>query len=352
MNDMLRDFRCEWNSREPHKAHLNAFFSLGAPLCVYDLGASGGAPPPFCWILDGITLINFEPNSSAEVEVSGRNCDVAIGPQTMRTLYINRRQTTSSLLPPCEEVVRRYDFSKMFPEEPEVFKTVTTVEIETLGLDDVVNNLNLPSPDFIKIDVQGLTLEVLQTGEKTLAESILGIQAEVEFIETYKGQKTFGAVHEYLEKQNLEIFRVSNINRWRYKTSMPLMMYTGQDVFCDLLYLRSLRHVELYPEFWTSLRIIQFVRICLLYDLTDTAAAFLEKFIAKKLIDESSAEKLARLIMTWEGALDYFYHPASGKEPGKRKQFIYASNLMLKSLLPSRTYNNIKSLYSKYLGGK
>ena len=189
---------------------------------------------------------------------------------------------------------------------------------------------------------------MLLTGEKTLSESVLGLQAEVEFVETYNGQKTFGAVHEFLEKQNFEIFRLSNVNRWPYKTSMPLTMYTGQDVFCDLLYLRSLRHVERYPEFWTSLRIIQFIRICLLYDLTDTAAAFLEKLIAKKLIDESSTEKLARLIMTWEGALDFFYHSAIVKESERRKQFMHASNLMLKSLLPSRIYNNLISFYRKY----
>ena len=86
----------------------------------------------------------------------------------------------------------------------------------------------------------------------------MGLQAEVEFVETYEGQKTFGAVHEYLEKQDFEIFRLTNLNHWIYKTAMPLKMYTGQDVFCDLLYLRSLRHVERYPDFWTSFRIIQF----------------------------------------------------------------------------------------------
>jgi hypothetical protein len=343
-------FKGEWSSRKPHKENLKTFLSLGDPICVYDLGASGGTPPPFCWLLDGITLINFEANSSAEVERSGRNCDIAIGPPSMRTLYINRRQTTSSLLPPCEDVVNRYDFTKMFPEEPKVFETVSTVQIETLGLDDGVKNLDLPSPDFLKIDVQGLTLEVLLTGEKTLSESVLGLQAEVEFIETYDGQKTFGSVHEYLEKQNFEIFRLSNLNRWRYKTSMQLMMPTGQDVFCDMLYLRSLRHIERYPEFWTPTKIIQFIRICLLYDLTDTAAAFLEKLISNKLIDEFSTEILARLIMTWEGALDYFYHPApvAEKKLERRKQFIHASNLMFESLLPARIYNNLISFYSKY----
>jgi FkbM family methyltransferase len=271
------------------------------------MGASGGSPPPFCWLLDGITLINFDPDTRAEFENSGRNCGVAIGPQAMRTLYMNRRQTTSSLLPPCEEVVNRYDFTKMFPEEPRIFETVSIIEIETSGLDDIKKKQVLPSPDFLKIDVQGLTLEVLETGIETISESVLGIQTEVEFIETYNGQRTFGSVHEFLEKQHFEIFRLTNLNRWIYKTSLPLSMYTGQDVFCDLLYLRSLRHIDRYPEFWTNRRIIQFLRICLLYDLTDTAASFLDRFIEIQLIDESSTNEIREMIRTWQGALDFFY---------------------------------------------
>jgi FkbM family methyltransferase len=346
----VKYFSGEWDLRKPHKEHLKMFSSLGEPICVYDLGASGGTPPPFCWFIEGIRLINFEPDSHGVMEESGRNYNIAIGPRELKTLYINRRQTTSSLLPPFDDVVSRYDFSRLFPEEPRIFETISTVETETLGLDDAVRRLSLSSPDFLKIDVQGLTLEVLETGRETLAGSVLGLQTEVEFIETYKGQKTFGAVHEYLEKQHFEIFRFSNLNRWPYKTSLPLAMYTGQDVFCDLLYLRSLSHVERHPDFWTSKRAANFIRICLLYDLTDTAAAFLEKFIAKRLIDEPSVADLARLIRNWTGALDYFYHPIV--ERRKRQSFLNALSLMLKALLPDRAYNNIRSCVNQCLRRK
>lgn len=337
-------FTGEWCSRAPNKEHLDAFLSFGNHLCVYDLGASGGTPPPFCWILNSLELINFEPDDRAELERSGKNYNVAIGPKKLKNLYINRRQTTSSLLPPCKEIVSRYDFTKMFPEEPRIFDTVSTVEIETAGLDDVVKRMHLPPPDFLKIDVQGLTLEVLETGEETLAGSVLGLQAEVEFLETYLGQKTFGSVHEFLEKKDFEIFRLTNLNSWTYKTSMSLMMYTGQHVFCDLLYLRSLGHIGRYPDFWTKPRIIQFIRICLLYDLTDTAAAFLEKFIAKQLVDDSTAEDLAGLILNWTGALDYFFLPESSFKK-RRQQFLHACDLMLKSLIPGRLYKNLRSSF-------
>ncbi len=339
-------FKGEWNSRKPNRKHLNEFLSLGSPICVYDLGASGGSPPPFCWLLDGITLGNFEPDARAAVEKSSHNCSIAIGPEEMDTLYLNRRQTTSSLLPPFKDVVDRYDFTKLFPKEPQIFETVSTVKIKTLGLDDVKTEFSLPDPDFLKIDVQGLTFEVLLTAEQLLSESILGIQTEVEFIETYKNQKTFGAVHEYLGHQNFEIFRLTNLNSWTYKTSIPLKIQTGQNVFCDLLYLRSLSHVDSCPEFWTPEKIIQFIKICLLYDLTDSAAAFLEKFVKKKLIDAHINRQLAQLIMKWEGALEYFYLPLSRKEL-ITKRFLSVSNTIAKLLLPKKKHSQLKRIYSE-----
>ncbi len=342
---MLNYFKGEWSSRTPNVKSLNSFLSLGKPLCLYDLGASGGTPPPFCWIADGLLLVNFEPDSRASLVEGRRNYNIAIGPSEMRTLYINYRQTTSSLLPPCKEVVNRYDFSA-FPEGQKIFETVSQVEIETLGLDQAITEFEIPPPDFLKIDVQGLTYEVLETARDVLSQSVLGLQVEAEFIETYSGQKTFSAIHDFLTEYDFEIFRLSHLCQWKYLTSKPLKMRTGQDVYCDFLYLRSLRHVDRYPEFWTSDRIVQYLKICLLYDLTDTAAAFLDKFIEKGLIDTSSSCDLEKLIVSWGGALDYFYHPSKSVAM-RKKLFQDACILMLKSLLPVFVYSKIVHLYNK-----
>jgi len=345
---MLNYFVGEWSKLPSNKENLERFLSLAPSLCLYDLGASGGVPPPFCWLGKGIELVNFEPDKRAEVDSHGRNCSVAIGPPAMRKLYINRRQTTSSLLPACESVVRRYDFCRLFPEEPRIFETVAIEEINTVGLDDAVRLFTLPCPDFLKIDVQGMTYEVLETGKNTLAGSTLGIQVEVEFLETYTGQRTFGSVHDFLHEQGFEIFRLTNLNRWPYKTAMQLRTYTGQDVFCDLLYLRSLGHLERFPEFWVPSRIIQHLRICLLYDLPDFAAAFMEKAIERRLIDADAVQDITKLIMDWSDALTFFFHcthsvPEAAQ--GRRRQFLHACVLMLKALMPLSAYNALASGY-------
>ena len=342
---MLNYFKGEWCSRTPNVKNLNSFLSLGKPLCLYDLGASGGTPPPFCWIADGVLLVNFEPDSRASLVEGRRNYDIAIGPSEMRTLYINQRQTTSSLLPPCKEVVNRYDFSA-FPEGQKIFETVSQVKIETLGLDQAISEFEIPPPDFLKIDVQGLTYEVLETGRDALSQSVLGLQVEVEFIETYSGQKSFSAVHDFLTEYDFEIFKLSNLCHWKYLTSKPLKISTGQDVYCDFVYLRSLRHVDRYPEFWTHDRIVQYLKICLLYDLTDTAAAFLDKFIEKGLINSASCCDLEKLIVSWGGALDYFYLP-SKTAAMRKKLFKDACILMLQSLLPVGVYRSLCNFRNK-----
>ena len=49
------------------------------------------------------------------------------------------------------------------------------------------------------------------------------------------------------------------------------------------------------------------MKLLLLFDLTDSAAAFLEKMTSKKIIPVDKAMKLRSMIVEWEGALNTFY---------------------------------------------
>ena len=137
---------------------------------------------------------------------------------------------------------------------------------------------------------------------------MLGLQIEVEFLESYSGQRTFGEVHEYLYRLGFEIFTLSNLNAWYYRSTIPLKMRTGQHTFCDLTYFRRIDSIE-ENGFWTSERAKQALRLLLLHDLTDTAAAFLERFKHVGLVADEESRVIARLISDWEGALGYFYPP-------------------------------------------
>jgi FkbM family methyltransferase len=315
---MVPYFQGPWLYREPDAAHREAFDSLGSKIVVFDLGAAGGTPPPLCFVPGSIEVVNFEPDDRIGCAPGDERLPVALGPKHLRQLKLNRRPTTSSLLDANTQIVGRYDWSVLFGEAIDIFETVRTVEVDTYGLDEIIETKGLKRPDFLKIDVQGLSLEVLQSGDRCLRDDVLGLQIEVEFLESYSGQKTFGEVHEYLYHLGFEIFTLNNVNAWYYRSTFPLKMRTGQHTFCDLTYFRRIDSIE-ENGFWTPGRANQTLRLLLLHDLTDTAAAFFERFQHHGLLTGYESRIFERLIGEWEGALGYFYHAEPAAAPARRR---------------------------------
>jgi hypothetical protein len=308
--DMGSYFRGPWQDRQPHHENRRRLAELARPIRLYDLGAGGGTPPPFCMLLEAVEPVNFEPDERTAVEQGQDNLPIAIGPSHLTELHLNRRPTTSSLLPACRRIVDRYDWSVFGHTETSIFDTIEMQPVRTLGLDEAIGELTLPSPDFIKLDVQGVTLEVLESGRKCMADTVLGLQAEVEFLESYAGQQTFGPVQQLLEQLGFELFRLSNISTWRYKTSLDVKHRPGQVAFCDVLYFRSIDSIG-EDAIWNEANAVQMLRLLLLHDLTDSAAAYWERFQEANLIGGDVAGSLRDLICQWPGALEYLYHPSA-----------------------------------------
>jgi len=315
---MSEYFKGTWQNRIRNEVNTSRFLSLTDTLYIYDLGSTGGTPPPFCWILDGIQIINFEPDPRGYSEPSARTLPVAIGPHYLDKIYLNRRPTTSSLLKPNRTVVERYDFSRLFGGKGDIFDTIDVQSVETYGLDEVIEKEQIPPPDFLKVDVQGLGFEVLESSKRSLAQSVIGLQIEVEFIEAYQDQKTWWKIDELLQNAGFEIFRISNLNRWYYRSDLRLKRLTGQDVFCDLLYMKSINTVDKIG-FWNSTSAVKAIVLQLLFDLTDTAAAFFEEFDRSGIIRADNFRELQRLIREWPGSEEYFYPDPEMKMTNRKK---------------------------------
>ena len=71
---------------------------------------------------------------------------------------------------------------------------------------------NIVGPIILKLDVQGLELEVLK-GAKHLLSKVDYIVAEVSFIDTYKDQVNANSIIEYLETKFFEIKKKCNLNK-------------------------------------------------------------------------------------------------------------------------------------------
>lgn len=66
----------------------------------------------------------------------------------------------------------------------------STLPMPTRRLDDIKE---LPQVDFLKIDVQGSELMILENGRKKLADCV-ALQTAVSFVALYKNQPMFGDI--------------------------------------------------------------------------------------------------------------------------------------------------------------
>lgn len=151
---------------------------------VIDLGASRGQFALFASDrFPNARIISFEPQPEPLAELSALLGDrvearpVAVGSKAgTATMNISRSDDSSSLL--RIGVNQR----KVFPGT----EAVDTIEVEVTTLDAALDQ-PLVRPSLLKIDVQGLELEVLKGATRTLAQ-IDEALIECSFVELYEGQ--------------------------------------------------------------------------------------------------------------------------------------------------------------------
>jgi len=210
----------------------NAFDMLpGSPvLGLVDIGAAGGLEPRWKRIENYISYTGFEPDERSFNELKntqGNNrkiYPVALWNSAQR-LKINMcsKPQVSSYFLPNRTLLDRFSNSERFDVE-------SVAKIECMTLDD----LDILSSDFIKIDVQGGELSVLE-GAITSLSSTFGIEAEVEFVPLYDDQPLFGEICSFLAKSNFEFIDFTTIGRWERNACNGC----GQTVYADALFLKT-----------------------------------------------------------------------------------------------------------------
>jgi hypothetical protein len=137
----------------------------------------------------------------------------------------------------------------------EVLQSVS-IPVQTLDATE------LPRLDFIKLDVQGAELNVLQGGRQILKD-VVGIQCEVEFVQIYHDQPLFGDVTRFLAESGLEFVDFTHLSREPREHGE---LNFGHMTFGDALYLRS-------PESMANAPIAQLRRyaaVLLIYERYDS----------------------------------------------------------------------------------
>src|SRR5260370_1323087 len=174
------------------------------PLCVIDVGESGGLSAPFAG-KSYIEAILFEPDARAAVDLRDEpriprgSTRILTSPLANKKgpirFHLARDQECSSCLEP------NMHFLSRFPN-PTRFETVETIELNAETLDQQIGRAD---PDFIKLDVQGTEGEIIEGGGWCF-ERTIGAILEVEFEPLYRDQKLFPDVHHVMSAAGFELF--------------------------------------------------------------------------------------------------------------------------------------------------
>ena len=127
------------------------------------------------------------------------------------------------------------------------------IPVDVLSLDDSIANNCITNPAFMKIDIQGMELEVFKGAQSFLNNNCLGIRVEVYFHEIYENQPLFHEIDAYLRKFNFFPFQFAELHSWRRDSmkkfpfndnTSKIIFSRGQLMHADVIYLKDPSSLE------------------------------------------------------------------------------------------------------------
>ena len=217
---------------------IHELLGMICPVKIVDIGASAIDEKPLYASLMAsghASIVGFEPdpNGLAELNRCKGPHDIylpyAIGDGNRHTLYQCLAPGMTSLMKPHQPVL------SMFHNFGELGRVVATHELETKRLDDIPETIGL---DYLKIDIQGAELMVLQHAQERLKNAVV-LQVELEFLEMYEGQPLFMDVAKFLYDRGFIMHRFETMYA---RTLKPVDPYAGlnQLLWGDGIFIRDI----------------------------------------------------------------------------------------------------------------
>jgi len=231
---------------------LFELFLGSSDIRVLDIGAAIVETPPYqSWIdLGRASVIGFEPNERECARLNAvygpkhRFLPYFLGDGTKSIFHETNWSMTGSLFSPNTSLLSK------FGNLAEVTTEIAQHEVETRRIDDIPD---IDDVDFIKIDVQGAELTVLQNATKAL-ENALVIQTEVEFLELYRGQPLFADVDRFLRQQGYLFHTFDGFGMRSFK---PLV----RDGDANLGFRQYLWSDAVYVRSWMDLSVLSYEKL-------------------------------------------------------------------------------------------
>lgn len=263
--------------------------AAGGPVVeIVDVGANPiDGDPPYRPLLDGGwgRVTGFEPQRAALAELRDRAgpheryLPYAVGDGHPHTLHLCATSGFASVLEPDP---RQLDLLVDFPA---LARVIGREPVTTRRLDDMSE---IAAMDYLKIDIQGGELAVLEAGRERLRRTV-AVQTEVGFHRIYRDQPTFADVDLELRRQGFVPHRFVTTRTWPIAPVVwadPLERASRQLVEADLLYVRD-------PVRLTECDDGQLARLALIADIVYGSAGLalrcVLQLIDRGVLDEAAA---------------------------------------------------------------
>jgi FkbM family methyltransferase len=230
---------------------------------MMDIGARGGADESMLDIAWASTMYAFEPEPAEAKRLAAAGDDrwktfhvlpFAVGSLTGKSdLHIPETPAGASLLEHNPEMLDRFGY-------PQLHRTQQRVAVDTVTLDDLAAVGKIGRVDYMKLDIEGPELPVMQAGRNVLRDCVV-VKTECSFLEQRLGQPRTWEVAEFLIDHGFEVVEIRDVHRWRrrnlpghpYVINSKMPYSRGQIAQCDLVAIRSSRMCESLEQ---SLRLV------------------------------------------------------------------------------------------------
>lgn len=192
-------------------------------------------------------VVGFEPGAAECEQLNARGIPGhrylphAIGDGSPRTFYECSTPYCSSLFEP------NIPLAGKFQNLEDLMRVVGSRPVETKRLDDLPETAGA---DFLKIDVQGGELLVLQ-GAVDRLKNVLVVHTEVEFLPLYKNQPLFADIDSFLRARGFAFHTMMPFGR----TFRPMLVndndtaWIRQIIWADAVYVRDfMNFADLAPD--------------------------------------------------------------------------------------------------------